>query len=168
MANIQDYSKIRYNGSAAYEIAYEPDYGQQEQSQRDLSPKPKKAVSTSYGISAFAVVGYLAIAVVLVALLLTYVQYTAIAAETVEYREKIETLSEEQRRLTIQYEKTFDMNEIEAYAKGTLGMDAPRADQLSQVALNASDKAVVYGQEYGDTFLGGVAMAASSVMEYFG
>ena len=169
MANLQEYSKIRamYNGSAAYELAVEPEWLEQEveESDLDLAPKPKKAVQTSYGLSAFAVVGYVAVAIVMVLVLMTYVQYTAAAAQAVEYRQRIETLSEEQRKLTILYEQTFDMNEIEIYARTVLGMDDPKENQLGIVSLNATDKAVVYGQDSGgNVFLTGI----SAILEYFG
>ena len=167
MAYPQEYSKIRamYNGSAAYELAVEPEWLEQEENQSDLAPRPRKAVQTAYGLSAFAVVGYVAVAVVLILVLMTYVQYTAAAAQAVEYRERIETLSEEQRKLTIVYEQTFDLVEIEIYARTVLGMDDPKEAQLGVVSLNAIDKAVVYGQESeGSVFLTGIA----AVMEYFG
>ena len=167
MAYPQEYSKIRamYNGSAAYELAVEPEWLEQEEQQSDLAPRPRKAVQTAYGLSAFAVVGYVAVAVVLILVLMTYVQYTAAAAQAVEYRERIETLSEEQRKLTIVYEQTFDLVEIEIYSRTVLGMDDPKEAQLGVVSLNAIDKAVVYGQESeGSVFLTGIA----AVMEYFG
>lgn len=167
MAYPQEYSKIRamYNGSAAYELATEPEWLEQEEQQADLAPKPKKAVQTSYGLSAFAIVGYIAVAVVLILVLMTYVRYTAAAAQAVEYRQRIETLSEEQRKLTIVYEQTFDLNEIEIYARTVLGMDDPDASQLGVVSLNATDKAVVYGQDSeGGLFITGIA----AILEYFG
>ena len=163
MAAIQEYSKIRplYNGSAAYEIVEEPVWEEQESS--DLSPKPHKAVKSSYGLSLFAVVGYFAVAVVMVLVLMTYVRYTAAAVEAVEYREQIETLTDDNRRLTILYAQTFDMNEVEYYARTVLGMDDPTENQTGVVSLNAGDKAVVYETEDGDTFLSGI----SAVVEYF-
>ena len=167
MAYPQEYSRTRamYNGSAAYELAAEPEWLEQEENQSDLAPRPRKAVQTSYGLSAFAIVGYLAVAVVMIFVLMTYVQYTAAAAQAVEYRQRIETLSEEQRKLTILYEETFDLNEIEIYARTVLGMDDPKEAQLGVVSLNATDKAVIYGQESeGSVFLTGI----SAVLEYFG
>ena len=163
MASIQEYSKIRplYNGSAAYEIIEEPVW--EEQESRDLSPKPHKAVKSSYGLSLFAVVGYFAVAVVMVLVLMTYVRYTAAAVQAVEYRERIETLSEDNRRLTIVYAQTFDMNEIEYYARTVLGMDDPTQAQTGAVSLDAGDKAVVYETEESGTFLSGI----SAVVEYF-
>lgn len=167
MADPQKYSRIRYNGSAAYEIAYEPDNDAQQENRQSLQPRPKKAVQTKYGISAFAIVGYVAVAVMLVLVVMTYVQYTTVAAQTVEYREYIETLSSDQRKLTIQYEKTFDLNEIELYAKSVLGMDAPQERQLGEVALNASDKAIVYSSEEQNGIIGSLASAVRTVMAYF-
>lgn len=167
MASVQEYSKVRamYNGSAAYELVAEPQWQEQEEHQSDLAPKPQKAVKTSYGLSAFAIVGYVAVAIVMVLVLMTYVQYTAAAAQTVEYRERIETLSEEQRKLTIAYEQIFDLNEIEIYARTVLGMDDPKEAQIGEVLLNSTDKAVVYGQESsGKVFLSGLSV----ILEYFG
>ena len=166
MATVQEYSKIRplYNGSAAYEIIEDPRWSEQEEQSRDLSPKPKKAVKSAYGLSLFAVVGYFAVAVVMVLVLMTYVRYTAAAAQAVEYRDRIETLTEDNRKLTIRYEQTFDMNEVEYYARTVLGMDYPAEKQTGTVVLEAGDKAVVYETEGGATFLSGI----SAVLEYFG
>lgn len=167
MANTQEYSNIRYNGSAAYEIAYEPQIQEQENTNVGSLPKQHKAVKPAYGISAFAIAGYVAVAVVFVLVLMTYVQYTAVAAETVEYRELIETLSEDQRKLTIEYEMTFDLNDVELYAKSYLGMDTPRNEQIKEVALDATDKAIVYGQDGENSLFSSFAAVFATVMEYF-
>lgn len=166
----QRYSSL-YNGSAAYAI---PDIQRQEHEndrpEIAVSPKPRKAVQTKYSISAFSVVGFIVVAVMAVMMLMSYIAYTDAAADTMEYKNRIEDLTEKQRKLTVAYEQAFNINEVEAYARNVLGMDKPARDQIGTAATGSYDRAIVYDQtEINDTSgIKGLFTFLSNLSEYFG
>ena len=140
---LREFNNMYYNGSAAYDI---PMWEEEQPKELDprLKPKYKKGIQTAYHISAFAIIGYFAIVLTFILLLTVYVQYTAVSAEATEYQNHIQELKDEERILTIKYEQTFDMREVELYAKSQLGMDEPKKQQIGYISLNVEDKAIVY------------------------
>ena len=168
--NRQRYSNL-YNGSAAYAIP-EIQWQEQENNQPEIAerPKPQKAVQTKYGISALSVVGFVVVAVLAVMMLMSYIAYTDAAADTMEYKNRIEEITETQRKLTIAYEQAFNINEVEAYARNVLGMDKPARDQIGTAVTGSYDRAIVYDQsEINDTSgIKGLFTFLSNLSEYFG
>ncbi|MCF0120231.1 MAG: hypothetical protein HUJ65_01220, partial [Oscillospiraceae bacterium] len=63
--------------------------------------------------------------------------------------EELEELTENERRLHIEYEKVFDINEIERYATAELGMTKPSASQIFTVDVTPPDKAEVLAADRG-------------------
>lgn len=167
--NGQKYSRL-YNGSAAYAIP-EPRWQEQEEQQpeRIKKPRPMQAVQTAYGISVFSVVGFVVVAVMAVLVLMAYIGYTDAAAETMEYKNRIETLSEEERRLTIAYEQAFNISEVDDYARNVLGMDKPSRDQVGTAGTGSYDRAVIYDQSSTNdsTAIKGLFAFLASLTEYF-
>ena len=73
-------------------------------------------------LSVFSVVGFGAVAVLAVMVLLSYVQLTALSAQTVSLQNELAQLEEENVVLTAQYERMFDLNTIKEEAEpGILG-----------------------------------------------
>lgn len=101
--------------------------------------KPRKA----YGLSLFAVAGFAFVAVMMVFMLLAHVKYSEITTETAALQERLDTLTEEERKLKIAYEDAFDVNRVEEYATNVLGMTKPLDTQVATVVTTATDKAVV-------------------------
>lgn len=136
-----------YDGSAAYDLGRREWYEDQreQEEQRQQAPRPKTAARPreSYGFSPLAVIGAAVAAVLLVFTLLGYVNYTELTNETVRLEERIEELREQERKLTVKYEETFDITSVEAYAANVLSMSKPDQDQIIQLGLSAKDKAEV-------------------------
>ncbi len=163
----REYSrKVMYDGNAAYDLAA-PQFQDWEESQEKQQPvpRPAKKPQSYYSISLFSIFGFAAVVVMMVMLLMTYVSYTAAAAGTVELRSQVEELTEEQRKLTIQYEEAFDINEVEAYATTKLGMDKPADNQITNIDTHAENRAVVVNND--DDSAGGLSNLISSIVEYF-
>ena len=164
----REYSrKVMYNGSAAYDLAAPQfqDWEEEREQKQQPAAQPAKKTQGYYSISLFSIVGFAAVVVMMVALLMTYVSYTAAAAGTVELRSQVEKLTEEQRKLTIAYEEAFDITEVEAYATTKLGMDKPAENQITNIDTHAEDRAVVVNND--DDSSGGLGNLIGTIVEYF-
>jgi len=136
-----------YNGSAAYDLSrrewYEDQREHEEKQQQTPRPKTAARPREAYGFSLLSAAGAVVAAVLLVFTLLGYVNYTELTNETVRLEQRIEELREEERRLTVKYEETFDITSVEAYAANVLSMSKPDQSQIIELGLSAKDKAVV-------------------------
>ena len=86
---------------------------------RQVSPprRPRSSAGTL-----LIVASLLICAALCVALLLAHSRATAAASECEELAQRITELTDENARLTIEYESMFSLAEIEDYAKNVLGM----------------------------------------------
>ena len=67
--------------------------------------------------------------------------------ETAVLSRELQELKTDHKRLTIQYESTFDLSEVETYAKSALGMVKAGADQTTFVRSTEGDKAQILGNQ---------------------
>lgn len=95
------------------------------------------------GIPLLAVLGIPVALVCLYLLLQTYIQLTALSAESAQLETRIAALQENRARLEIQYESAFNMAEVEQYAKTHLGMVKADSEQISYIHNRSGDRAVV-------------------------
>lgn len=174
------YASRSTNGSAAYDLnrvrGYAPFEIPLERPQSIPTARPavrpqtraEQRAKAAYGISAFAVVGFLVTAVMIVFVLLAYVQYTEVSNETVQLQNQLSALSETENKLLVSYESAFNINEIEEYATTVLGMVKPTGDQIETVTTSSNDKAVVLVSDTeSEGLLTGLSAFFSSLMEYF-
>ena len=137
------------DGSSAYVLAPEiPAYDEPARRARPEKRTRKTVRSASqpqskYGVSPIAILGFAAVAAMLVFVLLGYVKLNDVANGTSQLEDKLEELTENERRLHIEYEKVFDINEIERYATTELGMTKPSDAQIYTVNVTPPDKAEV-------------------------
>lgn len=96
-------------------------------------------------ISLFAVAGFAAVAVMAILVLMSYIQLTALSAETVALKNQLKTLEAENVTLTAQYERMFDQNAVKEAAEAA-GMSKPGSSQIYYIDLSDGDNAVVYQQ----------------------
>ena len=81
-----------------------------------------------------------------VLLLLSYVQLTTLAADTVTLKSQLTTLQAENVSLTAQYEQMFDMATVKEVASAA-GMSKPSRSQITYLDLASEDSATVYQTE---------------------
>ena len=93
-------------------------------------------------VAPFAVVGFLAVAVFAVLLLLSYVQFTVLSDEMVTLRSQLTALGTESATLSAQYEKVFDMETLEKAVGDT--MVRPSGEQVVYLDLSRPDTVTVY------------------------
>ena len=162
-----------YDGSAAYDLDRREWYEEeQEQQQRAPQPKPEVRRRENYRFSPISAIGAVVAAVLIVFALLGYVNYNELSTETVRLENRIEELREQERKLTVKYEETFDITSIETYAANVLSMSKPDQSQIIELGLSAKDKAVVISEpaakqaEAGASF-GGLVQFFGTLAAYF-
>lgn len=97
-------------------------------------------------VSAVTVLGFAAVAVMAVLMLLSYIQLTALSADTVALKNQLNSLEAQQVVLTAQHEQMFDMSTVKEIA-GEAGMSKPSSSQIYYLDLAGEDSAVVYQTE---------------------
>jgi len=173
-ARVLDYDSEFLYGSAApaSEVFGEPEAGPAEMPlprERTLQRQKARAAAIAQrvpGISLFAVFGSLTAAALMIFIMLAQISYNEVAAETVRLSAQLQELTEQRRRLEIEYENVIDMKEIERYARDVLGMSKPDADQIAVIWSAPADRAEVIG-ESDESSLDGLGAFFSSLIEYF-
>lgn len=159
MASAAKELRYRQGGAVYGNLAYDLDRELRERELRHAGELPRKReqalerpkvrsiskvqVREKQSLSVFSVVGFGAVAVLAVLVLLSYVQLTALSAETVSLQNELDQLEEENVVLTAQYERMFDLNTIKEAAEAA-GMSKPSSSQIYYIDLSEGDSAVVY------------------------
>lgn len=119
------------------------------------------------GISLLTIAGFALAAVLLVVLLLCHIRMTALSDAAAASQTRLTELTEQQRKLQARYEEVFTLSEVERYATEELGMQKPRAGQITYLdALGGSDRAVVIVPEEKDGL--DLSLLLDSIRSYFG
>lgn len=90
-------------------------------------------------MTALAIAG----AVMLVMSIFLRVELTEVNNKNVELRQELEQLTEENRRMRIEYEFAQNLDEIEKDAKGRLGMQSSLQRRTEAIDTHPEDKAYV-------------------------
>lgn len=130
--------------------------------------KTAKKAQKAYGISLYAVVGFVFVAAMMVFVLLAHAKYSEVTNETVKLQARLDELNSQERKLKIEYTNAFDVNDVERYATQVLGMSKPAEDQISTVSATAQDKAVVLkSSEDSSTKSESIVTFLASLVAYF-
>lgn len=130
---------------------------------------PRVRVRERQRVSPVAVAGFAAVIVMAVALLMSYIQLTAVAADTVALKKELAALETEHRTLTAEYEQMFDLTTVREAAEAA-GMSKPSASQICYLDLTGGDSAVVYHKEETTVLshvLTSMNQGVHAVVEYF-
>ena len=130
--------------------------------------KSKVQVRERQHVSLFTVLGVSALLGMAVLVLLSYIQLTALSADTVALKSQLAALETEHVRLTAQYEQMFDLATVQEAAEAA-GMVKPGSSQISYIDLSAGDNVVVYQREDPSAMsrvLTSLHYGAASVVEY--
>ena len=182
-ARVLDYDSFAYYGSAApARVPYweretpveaepaqkerEREYVRTRENTRTRQRAAQAAEQKTHGVSAFAVFGAVLVGVLLVFVVLAQISYAEISAETVRLNTQLEELTETERRLGIVFESAIDLKEVERYARDTLGMSKPDADQVAMIQALRVDTAEIINVAEEDG-ISGFASFLSSLLDYF-
>lgn len=106
----------------------------------------KARVRPAQHVSPVMVLGAMAVAVLMVLVVLSYVELATISDSVVSMRSQVSDLETRQVALQTQYEQAFDLVSIKERAMAA-GMSLPSDSQVYYIDLSDPDNAVVYEQE---------------------
>lgn len=165
------YAQSPVYGNVAYDMNALPEreYEERHEENRRAKARSYAVERPAQGVSLFAIAGFALFAVMMVFVLLARVQLTQISDETAKIESKISKLSEEEARLKIEYESTFNLTEIEKYATKKLGMIRQGSDSVTFLEMTNVDRAEILVPEEteGSNFFNGFKDFLSSLLEYF-
>lgn len=174
MATRQRMTTYRTNGSVAYAPAYEGNVIRSPRRQEEQWSVPKRApkrrpverpqveVRQAGHVAPFAVVGFLAVGVFAVLLLLSYLQLHMVSDSVASLRGELGELQTQHTALSAQYEQVFDMEHLEAAVGST--MIRPTSDQITYIDMSQPDSVVLHG---GSSAIEGAVGAVRGVQEIF-
>jgi cell division protein FtsL len=168
------YGNTAVYGNLAYDLTRPGIYAEPPQEEATVAAPPKtkertRAVPVArprYAVAPAAVIGFGLAAVLLVFSLMGRVQLVEASDEAATLSGQLSELQEEQSRLLISYESTFDLNEVDEYAKNTLGMQKAQSDQVYYIGGETPDKAVVLAEK-DSGFAGRVLDFLDKIGEFF-
>jgi len=154
--------KVRYGSGAVFgSLAYDfsnPELYYDEPEQELAAPPEEEEQESSlpaarprYAVAPMAVMGFAVGAILLIFFLLGHIQLIEASDASLALTAQLEELEREQKRLLIEYESTFNLTEIEAYAIHQLGMQKPSSDQIYFIGGTNVDRAEILstGEERG-------------------
>ncbi|NCE63352.1 hypothetical protein D1159_01860 [Pseudoflavonifractor sp. 524-17] len=101
--------------------------------------RPRIRVREAGKVSVFAIVGFAAVAVCAMLLLLGYVQLAQLSNDVVSLQSEVNTLRGEEAKLRVQYELAYDLSSIEQAMTSSGTMIHPRDSQICYVDLSEPD-----------------------------
>lgn len=174
MAARQRVAAYRTNGSVAYAPAYEgnvvraPRRQEEQWSLPKREPKhrpvarPQVEVRQAGHVAPFAVIGFLAVGVFAVLLLMSYLQLHMVSDSVVSLRNQLSELQTQNASLSAQYEQVFDMEHLEAAVGAT--MVRPTSDQITYIDMSQPDSVVLHTRA---SIVPGAAGAIRGAQEVF-
>lgn len=112
--------------------------------------RPSVEVRQQGAVAPFAIIGFFAVAVCALLLVMTSAQLAIVNDESVDLRSTLAELQEEERTLQTQYEMAFDLAAIEAQLTADGSMVKAGTGQIVYLDLSEGDNVVYYeGAERG-------------------
>lgn len=137
-------------GNAALEPEFAPDYSTGTRTEPLVRPRERVAgrqrvkVRQAGYVSPTAVIGFAAVAVMAIALLISYAHITMVSDRVVKLRNESATLADEHAKLLTQYELVYDLKGVEEQVVAAGTMRKPVAGQEITLDLSEPDSAQVY------------------------
>lgn len=166
-------------GNVAYDLNYastvaRPLHGGEETAQprplvrprEGAAARPKVRVREAGQISLFAVVGFLAVGVFAVLVLMSSIQMITVSDDIAELKSQLTVLQKEEAKLRTQFELAFDQASIETKMTADGTMMRPQSGQIFYLDLSEPDSVEVF--EDSGVPLAGAAGALGSIGDVFG
>ncbi len=170
------------NGSVAYAPAY--DGSSARVPRQDTEPKrpgsrqhkrhrtyarTQPQVREAGQVSPFAVVCFLAVAVLAALLLISSARYLEVSSDIVKLNRTMDNLESEYATMSAEYERLFDLSSIEEAVGAE--MNLPTGDQVVYIDLSEPDTVTIFGLGGEDnpitSFLDGLGEALHGFVSYF-
>ena len=132
-----------------------------------IAPRPRRQERNTHGVSFIAVMGSMIAAVLLILVILAQISYIEVTRETSRVNSELRELSQQRRRLEIQYESVINMQDVERFARDVLGMTQPSGVTAAVVLGTAQDRAVIIENEQNEDRLADFGRFVSSLFDRF-
>ena len=132
-------------------------------------PAARPRVRERQKVSGVLLLGFTALAALVVMVLMSYAQLTSISSDVVGMQKELKTLETEHIALLTQYERTFDLTKIKA-AAAAAGMNKPSSSQVNYIDLSAPDSVEVFETQNVSVLsrvFTSLGQGVCSVVEYF-
>jgi cell division septal protein FtsQ len=177
------YRSMTY-GSIAYDLSYLGSTAVEERVAPEvLQPAPRELpreraqertrvrVREKQAVAPLSVIGFLAVGIFAVVLLLSYVQLMGLSDHVVSMRSELAQLQKDESLLLARYEAAFAPNALEEAVTSTGRMSRPAGDQIVYIDMSGPDSATVYTPEgildKGLSLLRAVGAQVALAVEYF-
>lgn len=127
--------------------------------------RPKVQVREAGQVSIFAVVGFLAVGVFAVLLMLSTVQLTMVSDDVISLKSQLSALQTEQAKLMTRYELAFDLSTIEEKVTSNGSMVKPQPGQVYTLDLAEEDSVIHFVKSEGQALEEGVLGTLQSLMD---
>ena len=157
-----------YEGNTVRAPRREEEYQPIPQPRRQQLERTEVEVRQAGAVAPFAIIGFMAVAVLAALLLFSHAQSTVLNAEVVQLRSQLTTLEAENAKLSAQYEQVFDMSKIQEAVGDT--MVRPTGSQAVYLDLSEPDTVVVFDQLKDNRIFDALAAAGRTLgdlIEYF-
>lgn len=170
-------SKATY-GSMAYDLEYAETAGRTIKRKGEvLQPRPlvrprERAVARprirvreAGRASVFAVVGFLAVGMFALLVVMSSVQLTTLSDDIADLKTQLNQLQSQETRLRTEYELAFDLSTIESKVTSDGSMVKPQPGQILYLDLSEPDSVILFHEE--ETPLKGAQGALAGIREIF-
>lgn len=127
--------------------------------------RPKVRVRAAGQVSIFAVVGFLAVGVFAVLLMLSTVQLTVVSDDVISLKSQLDTLQTEQTKLMTQYELAYDLSTIEEKVTSNGSMVKPQPGQIYTLDHTEEDSVIHFDKVDAETAEDGILGALRSIVD---
>lgn len=145
------------------------EYARERQRARQKAQVKTHAHEKPVKVSVTSILGFAVAAALVICMLLSYVQLNELSLNMATMEQEIAELAKEEKRLTVEYEKTFNLSDVEAYAVNNLNMTRLADDQIILVDIERGDTAEILATpetKGADTVTGAVDFI-TSLVAYF-
>lgn len=159
-----DYSREYQRGTAApARRAHEPErqHRPRVQPRTQTATRPSVEVRPQGAVAPFAVIGFAAVILCALLLVMSSAQLAVANAQIVELNSTLDELHNEEQMLTAQYELAFDLNAIEEMLLAEGIMVKPTGDQTVYMDMSGGDSVVYY-----EAATGGISGLIRQVEEF--
>lgn len=117
------------------------------QPRKRVHERPQVEVRQPGAVAPAAVVGFLAVALMAVLLVVSYAQLAVIHDQTVQLQNELDDLKTTETILLAQYELAYDLAAIEAQLTADGSMIKLQSDQITYLDISEPDNIIVYRDE---------------------
>ena len=112
-----------------------------------VAAQAKAKAKAPSGISVIAVIGTLVVCALMILSILAQINHNEVAIETARLSVEVRELAETHRALSLAFESSINIREVERIARDELGMSRPDASQVITIASRPRDRAFVVHHE---------------------